>query len=361
MKKSSKKTFLTRFIPGFVGFSLAAAFVVRFLPRADSLSHTLPCFKINDTYFVKTRDGLARIKTILSEEETPVRVLQIKGAYESATYLDENRYTPVFAYQRAFDHLFEADLPTHNLLMIGGGGYAWPKHVMACAAEQQLEADCRKAAFKDLQNPNKKVALKDLQNPNEKTTSACTKAPVIPACTKAPVIPCDLTLEVVELDPAITAIARKWFFLDKLLEDFPTIQNQITCITAEGRSYLNETTKRYGAIINDTFSGKSPVLCLASIEAMQLVKQRLVPGGVYATNVVSEQEGFDISFLRRVATTLQEVFSYVYLIPCEDADFGLEDNYLVLASDRPYSFTNTMAYDDDFLSSPLHDDECTLS
>ncbi len=340
MKKSSKKTFLTRFIPGFVGFSLAAAFAVRFLPRAGSLSHTLPYFKINDTYFVKTRDGLARIKTILNDEETPVRVLQIKGAYESATYLDENRYTPVFAYQRAFDHLFEADLPTHNLLMIGGGGYAWPKHVMACAAEQQLEAD------------HKKATLKDLQNSNKETTSACTKAPVIL---------CDLTLEVVELDPAITAIARKWFFLDKLLEDFPVIQNQITCITAEGRSYLNETTNHYGAIINDTFSGKSPVLCLASIEAMQLVKQRLVPGGVYATNVVSEQEGFDISFLRKVVTTLQEVFSYVYLIPCEDADFGLEDNYLVLASDRPYSFTNTMAYDDDFLSSPLHDDECTLS
>lgn len=357
MKKSSKKTFLARFIPGFVGFSLAAAFVVHFLPRTSSLSHTLPYFKINDTYFVKTRDGLARIKTILNDEETPVRVLQIKGAYESATYLDENRYTPVFAYQRAFDHLFEADLPTHNLLMIGGGGYAWPKHVMVCAAEQQLEADCKKAA------------LKDLQNSNKETTSACTKAPVIPACTeapvipeytKAPVIPCDLTLEVVELDPAITAIARKWFFLDKLLEDFPVIQNQITCITAEGRSYLNETTNHYGAIINDTFSGKSPVLCLASIEAMQLVKQRLVPGGVYATNVVSEQEGFDISFLRKVVTTLQEVFSYVYLIPCEDADFGFEDNYLVLASDRPYLFTNTMAYDDDFLSSPLHDDECTL-
>ena len=211
---------------------------------------------------------------------------------------------------------------------------------MACAAEQQLEAD------------HKKATLKDLQNSNKETTSACTKAPVIL---------CDLTLEVVELDPAITAIARKWFFLDKLLEDFPVIQNQITCITAEGRSYLNETTNHYGAIINDTFSGKSPVLCLASIEAMQLVKQRLVPGGVYATNVVSEQEGFDISFLRKVVTTLQEVFSYVYLIPCEDADFGLEDNYLVLASDRPYSFTNTMAYDDDFLSSPLHDDECTLS
>lgn len=348
MKKSTKKTFLTRFIPGFVGFSLAAAFVVRFLPRASSLSHTLPCFKINDTYFVKTRDGLARIKTILNDEETPVRVLQIKGAYESATYLDENRYTPVFAYQRAFDHLFEADLPTHNLLMIGGGGYAWPKHVMACAAEQQLEADCKKAA------------LKDPQNSNKETTSVCTKTPVIPEYTKAPVIPCDLTLEVVELDPAITAIARKWFFLDKLLEDFPVIQNQITCITAEGRSYLNETTNHYGAIINDTFSGKSPVLCLASIEAMQLVKQRLVPGGVYATNVVSEQEGFDISFLRKVVTTLQEVFSYVYLIPCEDADFGFEDNYLVLASDRPYLFTNTMAYDDDFLSSPLHDDECTL-
>ncbi len=77
-----------------------------------------------DIHFAKTSKGIARIHTVRDENDTPVRVLQLQGAYESATYLDENRYEPVFAYQQAFDHVFEEHLPSNEILMIGGGGYA---------------------------------------------------------------------------------------------------------------------------------------------------------------------------------------------------------------------------------------------
>lgn len=263
-------------------------------------------FRKSDTHFVKTSAGIARIHTIEDEQGNPVRVLEQNGAYESATYLDKNYPVPVFAYQQAFDHIFEATLfdssfANNQVLMIGGGGYAWPKHVLS---------------------------------------------------TKP-----DLYLDVVELDQSVTDIAKKWFYLDQLLEELPHAADKLGLITADGRNYLKTTHKQYAAIINDTFSGKDPVLSLATIEAMQLVKLRLVPDGIYATNVVSQDEGEDITFLRHVVTTLDEVFNQVVIIPCEDTDFGLEDNYLVIATDAEYPFTNTMPYDDDFLSTVLSDDE----
>ncbi|MED9873789.1 MAG: fused MFS/spermidine synthase [Eggerthellaceae bacterium] len=260
----------------------------------------------SDTHFVKTSAGIARIHTIEDEQGNPVRVLEQNGAYESATYLDKNYPVPVFAYQQAFDHIFEATLfdssfANNQVLMIGGGGYAWPKHVLS---------------------------------------------------TKP-----DLYLDVVELDQSVTDIAKKWFYLDQLLEELPHAADNLGLITADGCNYLKTTHKQYAAIINDTFSGKDPVLSLATIKAMRLAKLRLVPGGVYATNVVSQDEGEDITFLRHVVTTLNEVFNQVVIIPCEDTDFGLEDNYLVIATDAEYPFTNTMPYDDDFLSAVLRDSE----
>lgn len=260
----------------------------------------------SDTHFVKTSAGIARIHTIEDEQGNPVRVLEQNGAYESATYLDKNYPVPVFAYQQAFDHIFEATLfdssfANNQVLMIGGGGYAWPKHVLS---------------------------------------------------TKP-----DLYLDVVELDQSVTDIAKKWFYLDQLLEELPHAADKLGLITADGCNYLKTTHKQYAAIINDTFSGKDPVLSLATIKAMRLAKLRLVPGGVYATNVVSQDEGEDITFLRHVVTTLNEVFNQVVIIPCEDTDFGLEDNYLVIATDAEYPFTNTMPYDDDFLSAVLRDSE----
>lgn len=300
----------------------------------------------SDSHFVRTSEGWARIHTVRDETGTPVRVLELGGAYESATYLDGRRNTPVFAYQQAFDQVFEADLqepglPNHNLLMIGGGGYAWPKHAIATALDE--------------------------------------------AATSAFPIPFDLSLDVVEIDPAITAIAREHFFLDQLFSDYPAALDRLHLICADGRAFLKskahaaEVTAKaatrsvagstmdaatgstpapnsgYGAIINDTFAGKTPVMSLASVEAMRLVKRCLAPGGVYATNVVSEQEGADIAFLRQVVTTLTQVFDQVTIVPCEDADFGLEDNYLVLASDVDHGFSGALPFDEDFLSTPIHD------
>lgn len=112
---------------------------------------------------VRTRSGMARVKKVRDEAGNQVRVLQQGGVYQSATYLDERRFEPVFAYYRAFDRMFDAEASKRaatgggidRVLVMGGGGYAYPKH--ALTAHPALDMD------------------------------------------------------VVEIDPSITRLARRWF------------------------------------------------------------------------------------------------------------------------------------------------------
>ena len=64
-----------------------------------------------------------------------IRFMMVGGAVQSGTYLGEKRFELPFAYYRAFDRLFEARPHARNVLMLGGGGFAWPKHALTSREE----------------------------------------------------------------------------------------------------------------------------------------------------------------------------------------------------------------------------------
>lgn len=272
--------------------------------------------RLHDVHRIRTAHGQAFIKTIRIANGAPVRVLQQGGVYQSATYLDARRFEPVFAYYRAFDAMFEvesafAKLTGHGIrtvLMIGGGGFSYPKHLLTSKS--------------------------------------------------------DIQMDVVEVDPAIVAAARRWFFVDaleRMLADSSTsCGNSLRVITEDGRMFLQAPSAPdapvcYDAIVNDAFSGAVPVRALATVEAARAVKARLSMGGLYLANVVSRAEGTDLSFLRSEVATLLQVFAHVHVVPCADATFGGEDNYLVIATDGAYDFAEDVPYDADFLGEVLID------
>ena len=255
----------------------------------------------------RTRSGMARVKTVRAQDGSEVRVLVQGGVYQSASYVGERWAEPVFAYYRAFEAAFGAEDAMRaacghgvdRVLMLGGGGYAYPK--LALMAHPQLRMD------------------------------------------------------VVEYDSAITRLARRWLYLDELER---AAGDRLCEITAEARSYLGVTSvghRRYAMIVNDCFGGAEPVRELATVEALRLVLASLSEGGIYAANVVSRGEGMDLSFLRDCVASALQVFAHVWVVPCEDAEFGGESNYLLLASDGDYSFTEAVPFDEDFPGTPLHD------
>ena len=238
--------------------------------------------------YPKTKFGPAFVFNLVDDCGDTVRVLNVGGMYQSATYLDERCYEPVFDYYRQFDRMFEAGRPIDNVLMIGGGGYAYPKHFISTRTEGAID--------------------------------------------------------VVEVDPVITRIAYQHFYLDRLVMEFDTESTgRLNLFCEDGRAFLDELAAapegiRYDAILNDSFSGGVPVLALVSVEAMQAVRGCLAEGGLYLANVVSPAEGEHAGFLDRVAATLHEVFAHVWVVPCGRDGFGDNDNYLVIASDAAYAF-----------------------
>lgn len=256
-----------------------------------------------DPHLVRCQDGWALISTH-HINGTPVRILRQGGVWQSATYLGSRWAEPVFAYYHAFDAVFEAEpafaaasgRPLSSVLMIGGGGFAWPKHALT---EHR-----------------------------------------------------DLSLTVIEHDPAVIACARKWFYLDRLEK---AAGKRLSVVCADGRQHLDKAGMRFDAVLNDAFTGAAPVRSLATVEAARAVKEYLVPGGLYAANVVSKGDGADVAFLRDCVATLLEVFAHVSVLDAEDETFGGEDNYLVLASDLALSLPSAIPYDEEFLGTALHD------
>ena len=247
------------------------------------------------------------MKRVHDEGGDEVRVLVQGGVYQSASYVGDRWAEPVFAYYRAFDDVFEAedamrDAYGHGIsrmLMLGGGGFAYPK--FALMSHEGLRMD------------------------------------------------------VIEYDGEITRLARRWFYLDELER---AAGDRLRVITAEARSYLGVTSvghRRYDAVVSDCFGGAEPVRELATVEALRLVRGSLNVGGVYVANIVSANEGSDVTFLRDCAATALEVFAHAWVVPCGDAEFGGEENYLLIASDGDYAFAEAVPFDTDFLGTVLHD------
>lgn len=263
----------------------------------------------SDLHVCLTSSGLAFVRNVPDGKGGIVRVLQQGGVFQSATYLDERRFYPPFAYLRAFERAFEAETEGFSIrraLIIGGGGFAWPKWTLARHPELQLD--------------------------------------------------------VAEVDPAIVRIARRYFFLDELEAQHG---DRLRTFCADGRAFLDNvahsSSSRYDLVVNDTFTGANPVRALATAEAARAAKRTLNPGGLYAANVVSHAEGSDVTFLRQAVGALRTVFACIFVVPCADEDFGGEDNYLVVATDRNLTAegcplaADAIPFDEDFPLPPLHD------
>lgn len=295
---------------------LAAAVVMRVLAAVQP-------------HVVRLAHGHALVYNRPGADGAPIRVLRTGGVFQSATYLDERRFEPVFAYYRAFDAMFALEgamraRSGHGIgraLMLGGGGFSWPKHALTAHD--------------------------------------------------------DLTVDVVELDPAVIDAARRWFFVDELARrvgaaDGPAVaaslpgagSARLGIICGDARAHLAKaaagaahaaSAPRYDAIVNDLFTGEEPVLAMLTVEAARLVAANLAPGGLYLMNVVSRDDGADLALLRDQIATLAEVFRWVAVVPAYDEAYGGEDNYLLVASDAPYDLPDAIPFGDEMLGDVMRD------
>lgn len=227
--------------------------------------------------------GTARVYEY-SDGSSRVRVLDMEGTFQSATYLDERWCKVPFKYLALFDCMFAGRTPITNVCMLGGGGYSYPKQFIA-------------------------------EHPHAR-------------------------MDVVEIDPAITQIAREYFFLDRLIQTYDTdATGRLGIVTQDALSFLQQCAVRqcrYDAIVNDCFVAEQREAALATPEGIRTVRACLQPDGMYLVNTICALEGDLAAPLMEFVALLSAEFDHVHVLPCDKVPRTEVDNMVVVASRKDH-------------------------
>jgi spermidine synthase len=107
-----------------------------------------------------------------------------------------------------------------------------------------------------------------------------------------------VAIDGVELDPKLNWVARRYFGARE--------NPRTRLIAADGRPYLERTSKRYDLIVVDAYRQPYVPFYLATSEFFRLVRQHLTPGGAVALNVAATPHDKRLS--NAIGTTLLTAF-----------------------------------------------------
>lgn len=113
----------------------------------------------------------------------------------------------------------------------------------------------------------------------------------------------DATVDVVEIDPAMTKIAKDFFYLPN--------SKRLTTIEEDGRIFLNTNVKKYDVIVMDVFHDYFVPSQLVTQEAIKHIERSLTENGVVITNIISGISGPKSVLLASIYKTYKSVFSTV--------------------------------------------------
>ena len=132
------------------------------------------------------------------------------------------------------------------------------------------------------------------------------------------------TMDVVEIDPGMTEIARKHF---RLYDDA-----RLRIFHDDARTYLNRTANKYDVIYSDAFNSFNSVpYQLATSEAVERMYGALNDDGLVMQNIISAINGKKGEFLRAEIATYKKFFPQVYVFRVRVEDSRESQNVILVA------------------------------
>lgn len=195
----------------------------------------------------------------------PTRMLGINNENHSSMFLDSDEL--VSGYARYYHLARHFNPGFKKTLMFGGGGYSFPRDFLRAYPEA--------------------------------------------------------TMDVVEIDPKITELAKKYF----RLKDDP----RLAIYHEDGRVFLNKSTGKYDVIFGDAFGSRYAVpYQLTTKEAVQKKYDILNDKGIVILNLISAVEGEKGEFFRAEYATYKSIFPEVYVFPVIFPNNGTIGQNLIL-------------------------------
>jgi spermidine synthase len=201
----------------------------------------------------------------------PVRYMRIGDERSSAIFLDGDEL--VFDYIKFYHTLRHFKPDFKKVLMIGGAGYTFPTDFVK-------------------KYPNAEI-------------------------------------HVVEIDPALAGLAKKYF----RLQDHPNLK----IIHEDGRTFLNKTaTEQYDVILIDAYKSKSVPFQLSTRETVSRIKAWLKPDGVVIANFIAGLSEPKSRFIRAQVATYREQMPVIALFTLgTKTNPEMLQNVMMVASNVP--------------------------
>lgn len=139
----------------------------------------------------------------------------------------------------------------------------------------------------------------------------------------------DARVDAVEIDPAVVAVARRYFGLP----DDPRLQVHVQ----DGRRFLAATDRRYDLIVLDAYYADAIPFHLTTREFLELTQSRLKDGGMVAANVIGALSGPKSALFASFYHTLAQGFPERYVFAhgwARDPRSEVLRNLIVFAGDR---------------------------
>lgn len=150
------------------------------------------------------------------------------------------------------------------------------------------------------------------------------------------------TIDVVEIDPVMTKIAKNYFGLSK--------NDRLNIYHQDGRSFINKNNKKYDAIFVDAFKGHNVPFELTTVEAYEKMKESLSENGVVMVNVISALEGEKSGFIKHEFATFKEVFDDVKIFDVnsgeEVSEYNEMRNLILAGFNFKAAAVNSKGYED---------------
>ncbi|MEI6093548.1 MAG: fused MFS/spermidine synthase [bacterium] len=150
----------------------------------------------------------------------------------------------------------------------------------------------------------------------------------------------DAKVDVVELDPELIKLGKKYFKLET--------SSKVKPIAGDGRVFFHSNKKKYDLIFGDAFHGLANIPAhLVTKEFFSLVNDSLTDNGIFMMNIISSIQG-ESALFDSIRKTVNTVFKNVYIFtPQGDLLYG-RMNIILVASNKDIDFkSNALKYLED--------------
>lgn len=256
---------------------IALAIGVLAYAQVQFASFAPPCLKESNYYCIQIYD-----QTV---DEFAVRSLALDHLVHSYVALSDPTFIG-YGYERVYQELTDFHVrgrPAFRTLAIGAGGYTFPRYLRAAYPES--------------------------------------------------------TVDVVEIDPAVTAVAREHLGV-------PGDDPRLTTYNTDARLWFIEEQPvgRYDIVYGDAFNDVAIPYHLTTLEFDRMIRRSLKPDGILMANIIDDFDRGE--FLRASVNTLRRVFDHVYLFALGPLwTTGGPGTYVVVASPVAIDVDEFMRYD----------------